>query len=70
MTYLLLCKTPDGGGGDGVARGYILVEDPKTLDISGWEVLDNARSAVTGSAGYKVNIKRGTKRAPVSGQHL
>ena len=45
------------GGGDGVARGYILVEDPKTLDISGWDVLNNARDAVTGSAGYKVNIR-------------
>ena len=56
------------GWGDGVARGYILVEDPKTLDISGWEVLDNA-SAVTGSAGYKVNIRE-VQGAPVSGQHL
>ncbi len=45
------------GGGDGVARGYILVEDPKTLDISGWDVLNNARDAVVGSAGYKVNIR-------------
>ena len=54
---LITVQNSGWGGGDGVARGYILVEDPKTLDISGWEVLDNARSAVTGSAGYKVNIR-------------
>ena len=33
-------RSASRGGGDGVGRGYIIVEDPKTLDISGWEVLD------------------------------
>lgn len=55
---LLMTVSNSGwGGGDGVARGYILVEDPKTLDISGFDVLNNAREAVKDSAGYKVNIR-------------
>ena len=39
------------------AQGYILVEDPKTLDITGFDVLANARAAVKDTAGYKVNIR-------------
>ena len=54
---LMTVRNSGWGGGDGVARGYILVEDPKTLDISGFDVLNNAREAVKDSAGYKVNIR-------------
>ena len=54
---LLTVRNSGWGGGDGVARGYILVEDPKTLDITGFDVLNNARAAVKDSAGYKVNIR-------------
>ena len=54
---LLTVRNSGWGGGDGVARGYILVEDPKTLDITGFDVLANARAAVKDSAGYKVNIR-------------
>ena len=43
----------DWGGGSGVARGYILVEDPKTLDISGFEVLDNIRNQFDDNAGLQ-----------------
>tara|TARA_B100000886_G_scaffold23946_1_gene15309 strand:+ start:49111 stop:52227 length:3117 start_codon:yes stop_codon:yes gene_type:complete len=54
---LITVQNSGWGGGDGVARGYILVEDPKTLDISGWDVLNNARDAVANPAGYKVNVR-------------
>ena len=54
---LLTVRNSGWGGGDGVARGYILVEDPKTLDITGFDVLANARAAVKDTAGYKVNIR-------------
>ena len=54
---LITVQNSGWGGGDGVARGYILVEDPKTLDISGWDVLNNAREAVANPAGYKVNVR-------------
>ena len=39
-------RSASRGGGDGVGRGYIIVEDPKTLDISGWEVLRLLRESV------------------------
>ena len=45
------------GGGDGIGRGYIVIEDPKTLDISGWEVLALARNAMNDIGGYKMNIR-------------
>ena len=45
------------GGGDGIGRGYIVIEDPKTLDISGWDVLALARNAMTDIGGYKMNIR-------------
>ena len=45
------------GGGDGIGRGYIVVEDPKTLDISGWDVLALARQAMDDIGGYKMNIR-------------
>ena len=44
------------GGGDGIGRGYIVVEDPNTI-ISGWEVLALARSAMNDIGGYKMNIR-------------
>jgi len=45
------------GGGDGIGRGYIVIEDPKTLDISGWDVLALARNAMNDIGGYKMNIR-------------
>ena len=54
---LMTVSNSDWGGGSGVARGYILVEDPKTLDISGFEVLDNIRNQFNDNAGYKVTVR-------------
>ena len=54
---LMTVSNSDWGGGSGVARGYILVEDPKTLDISGFEVLDNIRNQFDDNAGYKVTVR-------------
>ena len=45
------------GGGDSVGRGYIIVEDPKELDISGWEVLRLLRESVADVVGYKLNVR-------------
>lgn len=50
-------RSASRGGGDGVGRGYIIVEDPKTLDISGWEVLRLLRESVADVVGYNINIK-------------
>ncbi len=54
---LMTAKTTEWGGGDGIARGYILVEDLKTLDYTGWDVLNMARNAVKDTPGYKINIR-------------
>ena len=46
-----------GGSGDGVGRGYIVLEDPKELDITGFEVLALLREAVSDISGYKLSIR-------------
>ena len=46
-----------GGSGDGVGRGYIVLEDPKELDITGFEVLSLLREAVSDISGYKLSIR-------------
>ena len=46
-----------GGSGDGVGRGYIVLEDPKELDITGFEVLALLREAVSNISGYKLSIR-------------
>ena len=46
-----------GGSGDGIGRGYIVLEDPKELDITGFEVLALLREAVSSISGYKLNIR-------------
>ena len=39
-----------GGSGDGVGRGYIVLEDPKELDITGFEVLAKTSKPVISSS--------------------
>ncbi len=46
-----------GGSGDGVGRGYIVLQDPKELDITGFEVLARLRESVKDISGYKMNIR-------------
>ncbi len=54
---LFMNVTGGGGSGDGVGRGYIVLQDPKELDITGFEVLALLREAVTDISGYKLNIR-------------
>ena len=57
MDDLNISVSGGGGSGDGVGRGYIVLEDPKELDITGFEVLALLREAVSDISGYKLSIR-------------